>query len=384
MDYSAIFDLCKQHSISGRYLPLSVIEPMLLSEHRTHKTDIIGQSVLGNPIYRYQFGMGSIKILMWSQMHGNESTTTKAICDLLNFFELDNDFVHEIFNKCTICIVPILNPDGALAYTRENAAGIDLNRDAINLSQPESKVLRDLFLDFKPDYCYNMHDQRTIYGVGETNMPATVSFLAPAYNEARQFNESRNKAISIICKMNDALQKYIPNQVGRFDDGYNPNCVGDTFQMFGVPTILFEAGHFPNDYEREHTRKYIFIALLSSFETIKDANMNANSINEYLNIPLNNTKFLDIIYKNVSLHYDNLKISLNFAAQYNEELINDQIYFNAYIVNIDNLDGQIAHREYDFNNIELVDVDNNYLEIGQKADFLLKDGTEIVNGVIIS
>jgi hypothetical protein len=32
----------------------------------------------------------------------------------------------------------------------------------------------------------------------------------------------------------------------------------------GVPTLLFEAGHFEGDYQREITRKYIFIALISS------------------------------------------------------------------------------------------------------------------------
>src|SRR5690606_18803559 len=99
-------------------------------------------------------GDGPIKILMWSQMHGNESTTTKAVLDLINFLLEGSEMSNSILERCTIKIIPILNPDGALAYTRVNANGIDLNRDAQNLSQPESKVLRAVFEDFGPDYCF--------------------------------------------------------------------------------------------------------------------------------------------------------------------------------------------------------------------------------------
>ena len=58
------------------------------------------------------------------------------------------------------------------------------------------------------------------------------------------------------------LQVEIPNGIGRYDDGFNLNCVGDTFQNFGVPTLLYEAGHYANDYEREEVRRLMFIALL--------------------------------------------------------------------------------------------------------------------------
>ena len=52
----------------------------------------------------------------------------------------------------------MVNPDGAKLYTRVNANEVDLNRDSVNLSQPESKVLRNVFEEFKPDYCFNLHD----------------------------------------------------------------------------------------------------------------------------------------------------------------------------------------------------------------------------------
>ena len=46
---------------------------------------VIGYSVNNLPIHAIDIGNGKTKILLWSQMHGNESTTTKAILDFFNF-----------------------------------------------------------------------------------------------------------------------------------------------------------------------------------------------------------------------------------------------------------------------------------------------------------
>jgi murein tripeptide amidase MpaA len=44
----------------------------------------------------------------------------------------------------------MLNPDGASLYTRENANKVDLNRDSQDLTQPESKILRETMQPFVP------------------------------------------------------------------------------------------------------------------------------------------------------------------------------------------------------------------------------------------
>lgn len=40
---------------------------------------------------------------------------------------------------------------------------------------------------------FNLHDQRTIFNVGQTAKPATLSFLAPSYNVEEDVNEVREK-----------------------------------------------------------------------------------------------------------------------------------------------------------------------------------------------
>lgn len=380
MDLEQLFDQNKEQSLFGRYITLSDITPLLERLNTNNQLEIIGTSVQDKSIYKYQIGTGKIKILLWSQMHGNESTTTKALFDLLNVLHNGSELAKIVLDSFTFCCIPMLNPDGAKLYTRVNANKVDLNRDSQDLSQPESRILRAVFDSFKPDFCYNLHDQRTIFGVADTGKPATVSFLAPAYNDAREINDSRLKAINLISGMNEVLQLYIPGQIGRFDDSFNINCIGDTFQNLGVPTVLFEAGHFPEDYNREQTRKYIFIALISGFKILSENDVVVNDFNKYMSIPQNKVAFYDFIYKNVRINYDGIEIITNFAAQYKEELIENQIYFNAYFAKIGNLEDYFGHIEYDAKGVLYKD---NHPELDQKADFLLENDLKFVNGMMI-
>lgn len=378
MDYQELFTLYKEPTLFGRYITLKNIEPLLKNVH----AEIIGHSVLMKPIYKYQIGTGQLKILMWSQMHGNESTTTKAVFDLLNVLQSNSDLAKELHTHFTFCILPMLNPDGAEVYTRENANNIDLNRDFQNLSQPESQLLQHVFDTFKPNYCYNLHDQRTIFGAGNSGKPATVSFLAPSFNETRDNNEVRIKAMNVIVAMNKTLQQFIPNQVGRFDDSFNINCVGDSFQALNVPTILFEAGHFSKDYHRETTRKYIFFALIAGLRFMYENDIVSNEIDDYLQIPQNKVLFYDFVYKNVKINYDNNKIITNFAAQYKEVLNNNQIDFEAHIVQLGVLENYFGHFEYNAHEAMFEDDEGNIPKIDKKANFCLGKDTVFVNGLL--
>jgi hypothetical protein len=383
MNYENLYRQNLETNLKGRYITLNDIEPLLLQFNSDNQVQIIGKSVLEKPIYKYELGTGKIKVLLWSQMHGNESTTTKALFDFLNLLNCNSNIAKELLSKFSFCCLPMLNPDGALLYTRENANNIDLNRDAQNLTQPESKLLRSTFESFKPDYCYNLHDQRTIYGIeSDAIRPATVSFLAPAYNENREVNEVRAKAIKVIIAMNKILQEFIPNQVGRFDDSFNINCVGDTFQFLNVPTILIEAGHFPGDYERELTRKYVFISLVEGLLKINENDIVINKIEDYMNIPHNKICFYDFIYKNIKINYDNNKIITNFALQFKEEIIGNQLVYNAYTAAIGDLEGFSGHFELDVEEALYEDLELNIPKIDQKAEFSLGKSIKFVNGLM--
>ena len=369
--------------LKGKYIHLDVIFPLLESFKNVFEITEIGKSVQQRSIYQVQIGTGKTKILMWSQMHGNEPTTTKGLFDFFNFLSKDSELAQQIKNKYTLLCIPMLNPDGAFAYTRENANSVDLNRDAYLASQPEMKLLRILYEEFKPDYCYNLHDQRTIFGTEGFTLPATMSFLAPAFNNDRDYNEVRMKAIVIINKMNRALQEYIPYQIGRFDDSYNVNCTGDYFTTQNTPTILFEAGHFQMDYGRDESRKYVFISLLSSLLDNYENVIVDNELDNYLRIPQNNKRFFDFIYKNVKIIDNSVEKIINFAAQYDEVLENNEIYFKAKISKVSDLEEYSGHTEYDCESMLFSENGINIPEIGKEANFYLNNLTEFNNGVKI-
>jgi Zinc carboxypeptidase len=381
MDLEALFATYKEGTLAGRYITNSHIEPLLEKYKDIFTVGIEGRSVQGKPVYSIIAGTGEHRVFIWSQMHGNESTTTKAIFDLMSLLKSDDDLAKTLKQHFTFFILPVVNPDGAEAYTRVNANAIDLNRDSLSLSQPESQILRKCFEEFKPHYCYNMHDQRTIFGVGDIPKPATVSFLAPSYNEEREINGNRQKAINLIAAMNDTLQRYMQGQVGRFDDSYNINCIGDMFQSLGAPTVLFEAGHYQGDLEREITRKFIFFALLSGFNAIHENVIVVNKTKEYFNIPQNKIVFYDIMYKNAKINYENKEKFTNFASQYREVLFDNSVIFQAIISEIGNLDGFHGHAEYDCDCAEFSGIDGSKLpKIEDKADFSIGKDREFVNG----
>ncbi|TYP75010.1 M14 family zinc carboxypeptidase [Aquimarina intermedia] len=330
----------QNQTVFGRYLPSQTVAEQLQFLKIPH--DVVGYSESETPIHLLKFGVGKRKILMWSQMHGNESTTTKAVFDLVTMLmDASCEVTQSILSNCTLYIIPMLNPDGADAYTRVNANQVDLNRDAQERTQKESLVLRSIIDTVKPDFAFNLHDQRTIFSAGPNNHSAVVSFLSPAGDAERSITKSRVQSMQVISAMNELLQQLIPNQIGRYDDSFNINCIGDTLEHEGIPTILFEAGHYKEDYDREKTRSFIFYALVKGLTAISSNTFTANDHKEYLAIPENEKRFYDIIIREVSLKGQIKDIALQFT----EKLSDTTIIFVPKIAAVGDLSNFYGHRE---------------------------------------
>ncbi|WP_179353748.1 M14 family zinc carboxypeptidase [Winogradskyella vidalii] len=372
---NSVFSSDKASDLQGRYITNSHIEKCFDAFSKT-RISTLGHSVEGRPIYSFKFGHGLKKVLIWSQMHGNESTSTKALFDCFNLFEGENDIIKHILEQCTLLVIPILNPDGAERYTRINANKVDLNRDAQDLSQPESKVLRQAYNDFEPDYCFNLHGQRTIFSAGETNAVATLSFLSPAQDESRSLTANRKSAMAIIAAINDLVQNEIPGAVGRYDDGFNLNCVGDTFQNFGVPTLLYEAGHYSNDYSREEVRRFMFIAILKGLDAIA-LGVDNSGYDAYFTIPENSKCFYDIILRNVKLKESESDLT-DVGIQFEEILVGNEVEFIPKIAAISKLNQKYGHREIDAEGQILAKKENSDLNIGVEIDFVMLKNERIL------
>lgn len=367
------YNSLKASALKNRYITNRCIEPLLTSLSNQFSQCVLGTSEGGMSIHGLQIGTGSKRILIWSQMHGNESTTTKALFDLFNYFELLDS--KALLEACTLFIIPILNPDGADAYTRLNKNQVDLNRDAKALTQLESQILRSVYKEFKPDFCFNMHGQRTIFSAGNTSNSAVLSFLSPSENNERSLTITRQKSMEVIQVMNNALQQYLPNQIGRYDDGYNDNCVGDYFQTQGTPTVLFEAGHFPKDYNREETRKFMALALISALDYIANNSVSGIDYKSYFDIPENDKLFYDVIVRKAQLSPHNPEIFNDIGIQYTEVLVSGSIVFKPKIIFVGDLKSKQGHFEIDADFKQVSHPDFEVLSNGNEIDFIMIEFT---------
>lgn len=340
---TGIYPKVKEKKIQGRWVTFKDIESILEELPISITKDIIGTSEQGIPIYKISFGTGTKKVLLWSQMHGNESTGTKAVFDFINFIQAHSGLptVKQIMNNIQIHIIPMLNPDGALSYTRENSNGIDLNRDAVALEAKESKLLRKILEQVNPEFCFNLHDQRTIFGVEGTKNPASISFLAPSEESTRKVTQGRKQTMNVIIAMNALLQQIIPGHVGRYTDEFYPTATGDNFQKLGHNTILIEAGHFPDDYEREKVREFNFYALLQGlFHVATEDNFDDHK--DYFTIPNNIKNFYDVIFRMKNSKKD-------IAYQYVEKIENNKFVLALKREKKEDLSFYLSHKVFNVN-----------------------------------
>lgn len=341
------YDSNFENRLEGRRILFDDIEPLLKGlDSDSFKKEIIGTSESGTSIYKLQIGSGEKKILIWSQMHGNESTGTKAVFDFFKFLK-DAGSLSElkdtILGDCTLVFIPMLNPDGSDKFKRVNINNVDLNRDAVAREAKESNLLRAVLDEFNPEFCFNLHDQRTIFNVEGTKNPATISFLAPSEDLERTLTKGRKETMSVIVSMNSLLSKLIPEHIGRYTDEFYPTATGDNFQKLGHNTILIEAGHYYDDYERDVVRKFNFFAMLQGIYFIASENDYSN-YEPYFDIPNNDKMCYDIIYRNVK---NNEGLLEDVAFQYDYRVKDNELIFVEEEVARGDLKAFVGYKEYD-------------------------------------
>jgi hypothetical protein len=312
------YDRYKEPVITNRFFKHTNVVS-LINKHTTSGlliSEEIGQSVRGRSINHLTLGTGKTKVLLWSQMHGDESTATMALFDLFNFLATDdehNELRRLVLSNLELNIVPMLNPDGAQQWKRRNDLEIDVNRDARMLVTPEGRALMNLAKKIKPEIGFNLHDQSTLYAAGRNANTATISFLAPAYDYPKSMNEVRKRATQLILTINKALQTKVPGKIAKYDDAFDPRCFGDTFQGMGISTILIESGGYYADPEKQHIRKLNFYALLNAFVSIAAKTYGSQKLADYHEIPENSRSLYDVLVRNVSINKEGIQFRTNLG-----------------------------------------------------------------------
>ena len=152
---------CRQPTPYPEFRTLPYPAAALLGQHH-----ILGSSARGTPIMAQTFGQGPDVVLIMAAIHGDEPAGTPLVRRLAQ--HLNNNL--QLLNGRTIILLPVANPDGVARNTRENAAGVDLNRNfetanrintpatgLVPLSEPETRIIKDLIKQYAPDRIVTIH-----------------------------------------------------------------------------------------------------------------------------------------------------------------------------------------------------------------------------------
>ena len=281
----------------------TALEPLLHS--KSLSVTAFGQSTHGRALRAITFGTGPITVFLWSQMHGDESTATMSLADLLSWFgeaERTRDVVRDrLAARLTVVMVLMLNPDGAELFQRENAVGVDVNRDVRRLSTPEARALKALRDSIKPAFGFNLHDQNARTLAGPNGQRVGIALLAPAADAENGYGPARTAARLVAARIRTVLEREIPGRVARYDDAFNARAFGDLMQQWGTSTVLIESGALPDDSEKQRLRTVNVIAILTALDAIATGDYRAADPDAYLSMPVNGRAAIDILVTGASL-----------------------------------------------------------------------------------
>ena len=263
----------------------------------------IGESVEGRSINHVRVGTGPTRVLLWSQMHGDEPTATSALFDIFEYLRRHRDEppVRRILSQLTLHVVPMLNPDGAERYQRRNVQGIDINRDALRLQTPEGRALKALRDRLEPHVGFNLHNQSWGTAVGTPPRPASISLLSVAYDEKRTENAGRVLTKKISAVIRDAIEPFASGQIGRYDDSFEIRAFGDNITLWGTPVVLIETGPWPSEKPDPHLIRLNFIAILSALDALATGGVHKADPKRYESLPMNDSGLLYVLIRNATV-----------------------------------------------------------------------------------
>ncbi|WP_437917735.1 M14 family zinc carboxypeptidase [Sphingobacterium sp. LRF_L2] len=385
--FNNLFEKYRESKLFHRRFKHSDIDSLIQFHREKDVLEIaeIGRSAEKRSIYKLKYGQGNKKVMLWSQMHGDEPTATMALFDIFNFLEGKDDRFDSLRNLLNehleIHFIPMLNPDGAERYTRRNAQQIDLNRDARATQTVEGALLKRIAQEVKPSFGFNLHDQSIYYNVPETKNPVTISLLAPAYNQAREVNEVRKGAMQIIVGINTLLQQYVPNAVAKYDDTYSPRGFGDNFQSWGASTVLIESGGKKGDPEKQEIRRLNFAIILNALLEIAQDSYKKYEQTDYDKIPFNAMQLNDVLLRNVQLTNESVPLKTDVAIRRTEITVDRDFFVRGHIEDLGDLEDLAGYEEIDAQGLNFVQgkvYPESFESMGgismEKAWQLLKEG----------
>jgi len=122
------------------------------------KVSVEGKSAQGRSLYLVHAARrddAPFRVLFYAQQHGDEVSGKDALLYLIRDLVRDPS---RLPADVDLWVMPMVNPDGAEAGTRKNAAGADLNRDHVTLFHPETQALHRVARRLRPHLAVDAHE----------------------------------------------------------------------------------------------------------------------------------------------------------------------------------------------------------------------------------
>ena len=338
---------------------------------------VAGTSAEGRDIRHVTFGSGPVQVLLWSQMHGNESTASMALADIIRLFHdsPDHPLVRRVAEATTVHMIPMLNPDGAERFQRRNAQGIDVNRDARLLQTPEGRLLKAVRDQIEPDFGFNLHDQNPGVRVGRSDRGVAIALLAPAFNAARDVDDKRRRAMQVATLLIEAVEPLVGDHVAKYDDTFNPRAFGDLMGAWGASTILIESGAWANDPQKQHLRKTNFVGILTALDAIATGRYAEYDPDIYESLQYNGRAVTDLLIAGGTVAVPGLPLlEADVLVRYDRPLLREE----GVIADIGDMSQAEAQDTLDVSGLFLIPTaealgENGGLDVGAPAHFLVAE-----------
>jgi hypothetical protein len=280
-----------------------------------------------------------VPIMINGSIHGTEFVGSDAVIQLIERFATQNDAETKNILENNILIFNVVqNPDGRVDATRFNGEGIDLNRDFITQSQPETQETVELIKEWNPMVFLDTHGYVKNYG---PNLQGLIEPCTPPHNPNYEYDLYNKWAVDQAKAMEAEIM------------GDKDSFTGDLYQsMEGVYVPQRDDAAGWDDYPPIFTPMYA---------------MYHGAYGHTLEAPTND---LD----GVKWMYNAIMGALNFATENKQAMIADQIEMFKRGINFDHP----FHEEGFFPNAYILPVDEKDPTVTNKAvNHLLNNDIEV-------
>ena len=206
---------------------------MKMAEPAFVKDTILGNSRQGRPIHMLEITETpdpEAYILVIGRQHPPEISGSHALMPFIETLTSDTERAKAFRSRFAVWAVPLVNPDGvAEGHWRHNTGGVDLNRDWTAFNQPETRLIRDQFLQLK-----------------EQNKPvlAGIDFHSTWYDIMYTIERDVLDDGGFTDAWLDAIRAELPDYTLTDDPGPLGSPISKTwfYETFGAPGFTYEVG----------------------------------------------------------------------------------------------------------------------------------------------